>query len=316
MFKDVTVTPKAETYKGVDLAVYYQPGHEWNVLAMIAALKHGLDLYPQIFGPYQFRQARILEFPAYSDFAQSFPNTIPYSEGIGFIYAPPKDFQKSDKIDMVTYVTAHELAHQWWGHQIVASDQQGATSLIETMAQYSALMEMERLYGPDHIRRFLKYELDRYLRGRGSDVVEELPLARVENQQYIHYAKGSLVMYRLKDELGEDVVDRALRGLLKAYAFKGAPYPRSLEFLALLRQEAGPDPKKQALITDLWEKITLYDLKATKAEARKRPDGKWDVTIGIDAKKLDADGKGKETAAPMDEDLQVGLFDKSPERRR
>ena len=299
---------KHEAYKGVDLAVYYQPGHDWNVDLMIAGLKKGLDTYQAIFSPYQFRQVRILEFPGYADFAQSFANTIPYSEGIGFIYAPPKDFMKSDKIDMVTYVTAHELGHQWWAHQVISSDQQGGTSLVETMAQYSALMVMERLYGPDHIRRFLKYELDRYLRGRGADVVEELPLARVENQQYIHYAKGSLVMYRLKDELGEEVVDRALRRLIAAYAFKPAPYPRSTEFLQFLREETGPDPKKQALITDLWEKITLYDLKTTEAKAVKRPDGRYDVTLKIDARKVYADGKGKETPTPLDEMLEVGVF--------
>ncbi len=303
---------RRETYKGVDLAVYYQPGHEWNVPTMIAALKKGLDTYDVIFSPYQFRQVRILEFPDYAQFAQSFANTIPYSEGIGFIYDPPKDFTKSDKIDMVTYITAHELGHQWWAHQVISSDQQGATSLVETMAQYSALMVMERLYGPDHIRRFLKFELDRYLRGRGSDVVEELPLARVENQQYIHYAKGSLVMYRLKDELGEEVVDRALRRLIAAYAFKPAPYPRSVEFLQILREEAGPDPKKQQLITDLWEKITLYDLKATGADVRKRADGRWDVTVKIDAKKVYADGQGRETPTPLDEALEVGLFARSP----
>jgi ABC-type Na+ transport system ATPase subunit NatA len=32
------------------------------------------------FGPYQFRQVRILEFPRYETFAMSLPNTIPYSE--------------------------------------------------------------------------------------------------------------------------------------------------------------------------------------------------------------------------------------------
>lgn len=303
---------KSEDHNGVKIAVYYQPGHAWNVDRMIAALRTGLDLYSTIFSPYQFRQVRVLEFPAYADFAQSFANTIPWSEGLGFIFKPPKDPAHSDKIDMVTYIAAHELGHQWWGHQVIASNQQGDAALVETMAQYSALMEMEKLYGPDHIRRFLKYELDRYLKGRGGDVVEELPLARVENQGYIHYAKGSLVMYRLKEELGEEVVNRSLRDLLSAYAFKGAPYPRTIEYLQFLRKEAGPDPKKQALITDLWEKITLYDVKTTSAEAKKRPDGKWDVTLKIDAKKIYADGKGKETQTPLDEALEVGVFDKSP----
>ncbi len=37
------------------------------------------------FGPYQFDQARIIEFPGYATFAQAFANTMPYSEAIGFV---------------------------------------------------------------------------------------------------------------------------------------------------------------------------------------------------------------------------------------
>ena len=60
-------------------------------------------------------------------------------------------------------------------------------------------MVMEKEYGPEKMRRFLSYELDRYLSGRGGELVEELPLELVENQPYIHYSKGSLVLYALKD---------------------------------------------------------------------------------------------------------------------
>ena len=81
-------------------------------------------------------------------------------------------------IDYVTYVTAHELGHQYWAHQIISADMQGGTILVETMAQYSALMVMKHLYGEDKIRRFLKFELDNYLRSRGGEVVEELPLTK------------------------------------------------------------------------------------------------------------------------------------------
>ena len=69
----------------VDLAVYYTPGHEFNVPRMLDAMQRSLALFSKDFGPYQFRQARIIEFPAYANFAQSFANTIPFSEGIGFI---------------------------------------------------------------------------------------------------------------------------------------------------------------------------------------------------------------------------------------
>lgn len=295
--------------KDVALAVYYHPGHEYNVDRMLSAMKASLDMFDARFSAFQFRQARILEFPAYANFAQSFANTIPYSENLGFI----SHLTDPTKIDMVTYVTAHEIAHQWWGHQVVSGDQQGATMLIESFAQYSALLVMEKMYGREQMRRFLKYELDRYLRSRGAEVVEELPLARVENQQYIHYQKGTLAMYWLKEVVGEAVVDRALAKLLQQYAFKPAPYPNSRDFLKILRAEAGP--AHDALIDDLFEKITLLDVKVTAARAAKRADGKFDLTLDVEARKLYADGQGRETEAALDEPLDVGAFSVRPGER-
>ncbi len=298
---------KSQTYRGVDLAIYYDAQHPWNIDRMMRAMTLSLDYYQAQFGPYQFRQARILEFPDYAQFAQSFANTIPYSEGLGFI----ANYKDPEKIDLVTYVTAHELAHQWWAHQIIGADQQGSTVLSETLAQYSALMVMEKLYGPEKIRKFLKYELDNYLRSRGAEAIEELPLIRVENQPYIHYRKGALVMYRLKDEIGEAAINRALRSILSKYAFKAAPYPTSLDLVAAVRAEVPAD--KQDLITDLFEKITVFDVKTTKAVAAKRKDGQYDLALTVDAKKFNADGQGKETAVPMAEAVDVGLFMVKPE---
>jgi aminopeptidase N len=295
-----------EVHDGVTLEVYHDAQHARNAPRMIQAMKTALDYYQTAFGDYQFRQARIIEFPAYASFAQAFANTMPYSEGLGFI----ADFSDPEKIDYVTYITAHEVGHQWWAHQVIGSDQQGSTVLSETLAQYSALMVMEKTYGRDQIRRFLKQELDRYLRARGTERLEELPLMRVENQQYIHYQKGGLVMYLLREQIGEDAVNRALRRVIQQYAFKSAPYPRSLDLVAALRAEAPAD--KQALITDLFEKITLYDVKTTASTATQRPDGRWDVTVTVDARKLYADGKGVETASPLNETFDVGLFTAMP----
>jgi aminopeptidase N len=298
---------KTVPYKGVAISVYYDPQHPWNVDRMIKTGEAGLDYYQANFSPYQFRQLRFLEFPAFQGgFAQSFAGTVPWSEGLVFI----ADARDPDKIDMVTYVGAHELGHQWWAHQVIGADEQGSTMLDETLAQYSALMVMKHMYGPDMIRKFLKYELDSYLKNRGGEIMEELPLERVENQQYIHYRKGSLVMYRLQDEIGEENVNKALRKFLAAHAFKPAPYPTAAELVADFREVAPAD--KQQLITDLFERITLYDLKTKTAVAKMRPDGKWDVTLTVDAKKLYANGQGKETEAPLNEAMDVGVFTAEP----
>jgi hypothetical protein len=299
-------TVREDRWRDVALAVYHHPPHSYNVDRMLRAMKASLEYYSENFSPYQFRQLRIVEFPAYLNFAQAFPGTVPYSEAAGFIF----DSRDTNRVDGITYVTAHEAGHQWWAHQVIGADMQGQTVLSETLAQYSALMVMERMYGLPEIRRFLKRSLDGYLRGRGTDRIGEVPLERVEGQAHIRYEKGGMVMYLLRDLLGEDAVNRALRSLLQDFAFKGPPYPTSRDLVQRLRAQAGPE--YQQLISDLFEKITLYDLKVTGARATPRSGGKWSVTIDVDSRKLYADEKGVETEAPLDERFDVGVFTAMP----
>ncbi|HYE59001.1 MAG TPA: M1 family aminopeptidase, partial [Rhodothermales bacterium] len=296
---------KHRRHAGVDLAVYHHPAHAWNVDRMLDAMAAALDYYQANFGPYQFDHARIVEFPGYHDFAQAFAGTIPYSETVGFIanYNAPQTF------DYVTGMTAHELAHQWWAHQVVGAEMEGDGVLTETLAQYSALMVVKRLQGEDQIRRFLQFELDTYLDYRSEN---DPPLVRESGQHHVIYDKGSLVMYLLHKRLGEDAINRALRSLLARYRFSGAPYPRSLDLVAALRAEADT-PEEQALITDLFERVTLYDLKVTAPTAVPRPDGKWDVTVPVEAKKFYV-ANGADTETPLAERIEVGLFTAEPGR--
>jgi ABC-2 type transport system permease protein len=293
-------------HNGLRLSVFYNPGHDWNVDKMLNAMGTALDYYRANFGPYQFNYARIIEFPGYQSFAQAFAGTMPYSESIGF----NANTDNPDKIDFTTYVVSHEMAHQYWAHQVIGADMQGGTLTSETLAQYSALMVMKHLYGPDKIRRFLKYELDQYLSGRKGEAVEEVPLERVENQQYIHYRKGALAMYLLQERLGETAVNAALARFVSKWRFKGPPYLRSLDLIEEFRKEA-KTPEQQQLITDLFERITIYDLKVTNAVTRKDGDG-WTTTLTIAADKYYASGKGKEDKAKLAEPIEVGLFTARP----
>jgi aminopeptidase N len=286
----------------VDIEIDYHPAHEFNIARMIDAVKKSLDYYTAAFGPYQHHLVRIVEFPRYASYAQSLPNTIPYSEAIGFIAR----LGDHGDIDYPFYVTAHEVAHQWWAHQVIGADAQGATMLSETLAQYSALMVMERQYGQANMRRFLEFELDRYLVGRGSERRREMPIDLVENQQYIHYNKGSVVMYALRDYVGEAQVNGALRGFLNAHKFRGPPYPTALELVDSLRAVT-PDSLRY-LIKDLFETITLYELKTDSIVVNDTTGGRFRVDIFGTTKKLRADSLGVETDAPMNDLVEVGLF--------
>jgi aminopeptidase N len=297
---------KRGSWRGLPIEVYFDPKHAYNVDRMIDSAQKSLEYFSNHFSPYQFHQLRILEFPGYAKFAESFANTIPFSEAIGFV----ADLRDRKDLDYVFYVTAHEVAHQWWAHQVIGGHMQGQEMLTESMAQYSALMVMEKEYGRAQMRKFLKYELDRYLRGRGGELLEEQPLIRVENQPYIHYQKGSLVFYRLRDAIGEDTLNRALAKFLKQHAFEHAPFTTSRELVAAIRAEAPPD--KQRLIDELFEKIVFYDVKVTSATAKHRPDGKYEVELAYSAEKHEADGLGKESRMPIDDWMDIGVFDRKP----
>jgi ABC-2 type transport system permease protein len=289
-------------WKGVDIAVYYNPAHAWNIDRMIQGTKDALDYYDANYTPYQFRQLRILEFPNYASFAQSFANTIPFSESIGFI----ADLRDTSKIDYVYYVTAHEVAHQWWAHRVIGADMQGSTMLSESLAQYSALMVMKHKYGADQMHKFLKYELDGYLAGRATEKLAEEPLAKVENQQYIHYRKGSLVFYALQDYIGEDKLDAMLKQFLLDKGFQQPPYTTSQEFMDALDKAAGPQWK--SLLDDFFWNITLFDNRITEATAKKLPDGHYQVTMKVHAGKVYVDGTGQETEATPDIPIDIGVF--------
>jgi aminopeptidase N len=246
-----------------------------------------------------------VEFPRYASFAQSFLATVPFSEGIGFVARV--DPSKENDIDYPYYVTAHEVAHQWWAHQAIGANVQGATVMSESLAQYTALMVMKREFGAEHMRRFLKYEMDGYLNGRSGEAKKEMPLGRNEVQSYIYYKKGSVVFYALQDYIGERNLNRALRTYLQAVAYQEPPYTTALELEARLRESTPPEYPN--LIDDMFDSITLYDLSAVAAKYREVSKGKYEVTLKVKARKLKADENGVERELPLADWIDIGVFD-------
>jgi aminopeptidase N len=291
-----------DRWRDVEIQIFHDPKHPYNIIRMTDAIKAGLDYFTTNFGPYQFRQFRVLEFPRYRGFAQSFPNTVPFAESHAFIGKPATD----GDLDTAFYVTLHELAHQWWGHQVIGAFAEGSNVLSEMLAEYSALMVLERVLGPERLRLYMKHNLDQYLTGRRNEREGEQTLARVTRQGYVWYQKGSLAIYALKDAIGEDRLNAALRGYLERVKFQGPPYTTVDEFLDALRAATPPD--RQGLITDLFETLTLFDNRAVSATWRETPDHKYVVTMKVAARKLRSDPLGKETPIAIDDDIDIGVF--------
>ncbi len=291
---------KAPDGRDIQLEIYHHPDHTYNLDRMMQGMKETLAYCTENFGPYQHQQIRILEFPRYRTFAQSFANTVPFSEGAGFI----ADVGEGD-VDYPLYITAHEVAHQWWAHQVVGGYVQGFQFLSETMSQYTALMVMEKLLGADEIKKYLKHEMNSYLTGRTAEHKKEMPALLSENQLYIHYNKGSVIMYALKDYIGEDSLNLAMKRYVSQVRHQEPPYTTTREWLKYVR-EVTPDSLNSVLY-DLFESVTLFD-NSIESATYEEIGGRYKVILNIKAKKLRDDGEGNETDVVLDDYIDIGVF--------
>ncbi|TDQ14595.1 peptidase M1-like protein [Algoriphagus boseongensis] len=300
VLRDEAVLPDGQK---INIEIYHDAKHPYNLDRFLESYKDGLTYFSETYGNFQFRQMRLLEFPRYAGFAQSFPNTVPFSESFGWV----ANFSDPNAFDYVYYVTAHELAHQWWGHQITPNNTRGSNLISEALAEFSALILSERKYGKDNMKRFLEDELDDYLRGRSNESKKENTFINC-NRPYQWYNKGSLILYGLRDLIGEEAMDSALYAFNQEFGLKQfPPFPGSYDLFRHLDQVT-PDSLKYYL-DDTWNKITLYDNRAESVTAKKISDGEYELTLNILSQKLYADETGKEENASYDGDyIDIGVF--------
>lgn len=293
-----------DKWDNVNLAMYYDKNYRGNVEHVIDTFRASLEYFTDHFGPYQYKQLSMAIYP-YGVPAISYPATIAYPEGSYII-----ESSKKGSITALEYVVAHEVAHQWWAHQLAPAKVPGATFLSETLAEYSALMVMEKKYGKEFVRFFLKRDLDRYLKYRSTDGGEE-PLVRARNnQEHIAYHKGAMAMYALRESIGVITLNTALKQFLEAYRYKGAPYPTPDNLLEMLRKAAGK--QHDGLITDLFEKITFWEFSAITANSVQTQDGRWKTTALFKGSKFYADAFGSLKPAKIGNLVRVGLYRNSP----
>jgi ABC-2 type transport system permease protein len=289
-FNSAKYEVKKEQWKGINLEIYYHKGHEYNLDRMMEGMKASLDYNSKNFSPYQHKQARIIEFPRTSgSFAQSFPNTIPFSEGVGFI--ADVDDSKEGGVDYPFAITVHEVAHQWWAHQVIGADVLGATMLSESLSEYVSLKVLEHQQGKGKMRKFLKKALDDYLTQRTFEQKREKPLMYNDGQGYIRYQKGSLVFYALSDYIGEEVLNNALKTYVEKVKFQEAPYTTSIDMVNHIKAVT-PD-SLQYVIKDMFETITLYDNRIVDVTSTELDNGKYKVDIEFNVSKYRNDEKGK-----------------------
>jgi hypothetical protein len=284
--------------RAVAIQVFYQPGRDWNVGRFVRAAQATLATLSERLGPYPHRQLKIAAVPDPGGGASAFPGLITVRDGLTAMR--PDDDARD--VDFAFAVMAHEVAHQWWGHRLVPALVEGAPVLTESLAWYSAMDVLEATFGSDHLERFMGVMREAYLAPRPESGV---PLLRATDW-FGGYRKGPFAMYALREYVGAERVDAALRRLLAEHGGGEPPLPTSRD----LYRELGavtPDSLRY-LLADLFERNTYWELKAEGATAEPTGTGAWRVALDVWARKVAVDSAGVVTEIPMDDLIEVGVF--------
>jgi hypothetical protein len=265
---------------------------------MVSSVQASLDLLTKRLGPYPHRQLRFVEHPGGRRTLYAHPINIRYQEGFSFINpeAEPRG------IDLPFAVVAHEVAHQWWGNQLVPASVVGAPVLTESLAWYSALEIVEAAHGREHRERLLGAMRAAYLSPRAR---AGSPLLRATDR-FQWYRKGVLALCALREYVGAEQMDAALRRFFERYGSAKPPLPTTLDLYREL-QAVTPDELRYLLV-DLFEANTYWELATKRVDAERVGTGEWRVTLDVRARKVVVDEEGVETEVPMDDLVEVGMF--------
>jgi hypothetical protein len=285
-------------WNDVELEVLHHPGHAWNVDGMLRGVRASLEHLSAELGPYPHRQLRLVEHPGDSPTLHAYPVNVSYEEG----YALMNPARDERGLDFPFAVAAHELAHQWWGDQLVPAPVEGGALLSESLAWYSAMGVVEHARGGAELERLVALMREAWLPPRAP---ADPPLLRASGW-FLGYRKGPLAMYALREYVGADRVNDALRRLLAAHGRGQPPLPTTRDLYREL--EAVTPDSLRYLLVDLFAANTVWELATEKVAAEPAPDGMVRLTMDVRARKLVVDTMGAGREVPMHDLVEIGAY--------
>lgn len=139
-------------------------------------------------------------------------------------------------------VNAHELAHQWFGDLITATSGKHHW-LQEGFATYYALLAEKELFGEDHFN-WEMYEIAERL--QQASKTDTIPLLNEKASALTFYQKGAWALHVLRENVGADNFNKAVKKYLEKYAFKNV---KTADFLAEINAVSKYDTKK---FQEIW----------------------------------------------------------------
>jgi aminopeptidase N len=279
----------------VTIQIFYHPAHKANIERMMRSAQASLAYYSKEFGLYPYSHFRVLERPGAGRGMHAEAMTIDYPEGYSLMNPKPGG------LDLPFHIMAHEVAHQWWGFRLTPAAVKGSGLLVESFATYSAMQVVEETLGYEHLLRYLSQMRQEYEVPRSRAAP---PLLRANNR-FMNYRKGPFALFALRNYIGKDSVNHALRRMLDNYT-PNPPLPTTLDFYREL-QAVTPD-SLQYLAHDLFAANTFWKLETKQATAKQTQAGTWELRLEVKTRKVTVDSIGIETDIPMNDWIEIGVY--------
>lgn len=292
-------------FAGISIELYYHQDHGHIIPLMTEITKKTLEYAIEQFGPYRHDHLRIAEVSSGRGFGgQAMPGVISMAEKSMYT----KDVSSPTRgINVVARRTIHEIAHQWWAHQLSPKQVAGARVLTEGLCKYTEAVVLEKVYGPSMVRKLTENTIRQYF-GRRAQSKKEPPLYLMDTQPYLAYSKGYMIFLGLKDVLGEETVNEALRNLIQAHG--SAPTATTTDLINEL-YHVSPQQHHQ-LINDWLKRVITYDLKIAETKVHRLPDGRFSVDVNIEAVRREMLDNGSTVEIGIDEPIKIGIFRRHP----
>lgn len=288
------------TWNDVAIRVCYYPDHARNIDRMLRSVKASLAYFTANYGPYPYKYFTLVERAGSGTGASADAGIIYYGEQYSLLN--PDD--GPDGFDLPYYIMAHEVAHQWWGMaRLSPAHVEGAGVLIEGLAVYAGMQVLEKTYGDGHLRRYIDYLHSSYQMPRSLAT----PSLLQANEDFLYYRKGGLALYALSRYVGKEKVNGALRHLLQKRTTGELTLPTTLDLYGEL-QKITPD-SLQYLLHDFFKENTYWRLKTSRMTTIKTSEDSWQVTLQVQAQKVVVDPTGAEKEVPMNDWLEIGLYE-------
>ncbi len=221
----------------------------------------GLEFMASHFGPPVLKTLTVSPIPG--TFGQGFPGLI-YLSTLAYLdpkFRPASAQSEMQQLFYSDILHAHETAHQWWGN-VVAANSNEDNWLMEALANYSALLYLERRRDSHAAYQVLaEYRSHLLAKDQSGSTIDaagpiiwgdRLTSSHTPNAwRAITYEKGSWIIHMLRRRIGDEQFLAMLGNLRNRYEFRTVNTEQFREMAAAALPPKSLDPKLEAFF-DQW----------------------------------------------------------------